>query len=274
MWYTINMNIKNGLKCVVCVKQVPDTRQITGDAMKADGTVNRAALPAVFNSDDMSALEAALRVRDKVGGTVTVITMGLPAASAVLRDSLMRGADDAYLVTDRRAGASDTLATSYILSTAIAKLAPDVVFCGRQAIDGDTAQVGPQIAEKLGFPLVTYIQSLDVGEEGFTAVRNVGNGTEKVRTCGKALFTVTSEFGELRPFNVRRIMKYKNAEPTVWSLDDIGADISRCGKLGSPTNVAKVDSVVLAGGDYREIPADAAGITGLMQSLVADHTLG
>lgn len=273
------MNIKkdlfpNGLNCVVCVKQVPDTKQITGDAMKPDGTVNRAALPAIFNPEDMCALEAALRVRDRFGGTVSVVTMGLPAATAILRDSLMRGADAAYLVTDRRAGASDTLATSYILSQAVSKLSPDVVFCGRQAIDGDTAQVGPQIAEKLGFTLVTYIESLEADDDGFTAVRNVGNGTEKVRVAMPALFTVTSAFGELRPYNVRRIMKYKNAEPTVWSLDDIGADIPRCGKQGSPTNVAKVDAVVLAGGEYREIKADEAGISELMQSLVADHTLG
>ena len=135
-----------GYNCIVCVKQVPDTKRITGQAMKEDGTVNRAALPAIFNPEDLNALEAALGVRDRHGGSVTVLTMGLPAACDVLRDSLCRGADRAVLVTDRRAAASDTLATSYILSCAVRKLQPDLVFCGRQAIDGDTAQVGPQLA--------------------------------------------------------------------------------------------------------------------------------
>ena len=139
-----------GYNCVVLVKQVPDTKKITGQAMNDDGTVNRAALAAIFNPEDLNALETALQIKDEYGGTVTVIAMGLPAASEVLRDSLYRGADDAILVTDRRCAASDTLATSYILSRAVGKLDYDIVLCGRQAIDGDTAQVGPQLAEKLG----------------------------------------------------------------------------------------------------------------------------
>ena len=259
---------------VVCVKQVPDTQQVTGDAMKPDGTINRAALPAIFNPEDRCALEAALSVRDACGGTVSVVTMGLPSATAILRESLFCGADDAYLVTDRRAAASDTLATSYILSRAVAKLEPDLVFCGRQAIDGDTAQVGPQIAEKLGFALVTYVEALEVRDGFAYATRNVGDGTKKVRTALPALLTVTSSFGELRPFNARRIMKYKAAEPVVWNLDDIGADLARCGKAGSPTNVAKVQSVVLAGGDYRAFEPTEAGVRELVGSLVQDHTLG
>ncbi len=262
------------LRCVVCVKQVPDTKQITGDAMKPDGTINRAALPAIFNPEDRCALEAALAVRDACGGTVSVVTMGLPSATAILRESLFCGADDAYLVTDRRAAASDTLATSYILSRAVAKLEPDLVFCGRQAIDGDTAQVGPQIAEKLGFALVTYVEALEIRDGAAYATRNIGNGTEKVRTALPALFTVTSSFGELRPFNFRRVMRHKAAEPVVWNLDDIGADLSRCGKAGSPTNVAKVQSVILAGGDYRAFEPTEEGVRALVGSLVQDHTLG
>ena len=262
------------LRCVVCVKQVPDTKQITGDAMKPDGTINRAALPAIFNPEDRCALEAALAVRDACGGTVSVITMGLPSATAILRESLFCGADDAYLVTDRRAAASDTLATSYILSRAVAKLQPDLVFCGRQAIDGDTAQVGPQIAEKLGFALVTYVEALEIRNGAAYATRNIGDGTEKVRTALPALFTVTAAFGELRPFNFRRVMRHKAAEPVVWNLDDIGTDLSRCGKAGSPTNVAKVQSVVLAGGDYRAFEPTEEGIRALVGSLVQDHTLG
>ena len=140
---------EGGYNCVVCIKQVPDTKKVTGQAMKADGTINRAALPAIFNPEDRNALEAALRVKEIYGGTVTVITMGLPAACAILREALMCGADKAYLLTDRKAAGSDTLATSYILSQAVKKLNPDMVFCGRQAIDGDTAQVGPQVPEKL-----------------------------------------------------------------------------------------------------------------------------
>lgn len=266
--------LKRGYNCVVCIKQVPDTKQVSSDSMKPDGTINRAALPAIFNPEDKCALEAALRIRDEHGGTVSVITMGLPSAVSILREALMCGADAAYLVTDRRAGASDTLATSYILSCAVAKLKPDMVFCGRQAIDGDTAQVGPQIAEKLGFALVTYVESVEVRDGAAFSVRNLDNGTEKLKTGLPVLFTVTSGLGKLRPFNVRRIMKYKNAEPVIWNLDDLGADISRCGKAGSPTNVAKVDSVILAGGNYREFEASQAGVDELIASLVKDHTLG
>ena len=166
------------------------------------------------------------------------------------------------------------LATSYILSRAVAKLQPDLGFCGRQAIDGDTAQVGPQIAEKLGLALVTYVEARDGRDNTAYATRNIGDGSEKVRTALPALLTVTSSFGELRPFNARRIMKYKVAEPVVWNLDDIGADLARCGKAGSPTNVAEVQSVILAGGEYRAFEPTEAGVRELVESLVKDHMLG
>ena len=144
---------------IVCVKQVPDTANVTAEAMKEDGTVNRAALPTIFNPEDLHALETALEVRDQYGGTVTVVSMGPPRAADVLRDCLFRGADRVILLTDRRAAASDTLATSYILSQAVRTIGRyDFVFCGRQAIDGDTAQVGPQCAEKLGIPQITYLE--------------------------------------------------------------------------------------------------------------------
>ena len=149
-----------GYNCVVLVKQVPDTKRVTGQAMNDDGTVNRAALPAIFNPEDLNALELALDIKDQFGGTVTVMTMGLPTATDVLRAGLFRGADQAILVTDRRCAASDTLATSYILSCGVKKLNPDIVLCGRQAIDGDTAQVGPQIAEKLDLAQITYVEDL------------------------------------------------------------------------------------------------------------------
>ena len=269
--------------CVVCIKQVPDTKKVTGEAMKADGTINRAALPAIFNPEDRNALEAALWVKETYGGTVTVITMGLPAATAILREALMCGADKAVLVTDRKAAGSDTLATSYILSQAVKKFNPDFVFCGRQAIDGDTAQVGPQIGEKLDCAVVTYLEKiLEVKDEGegeqrqtfVTAVRDIGTGIETCRAKLPALFTVTEKFGELRPFQMRRVMKYKNAEPEILSCDDIGAEADRCGFAGSPTSVNKIESVVLAGGAFREVAPTDEGIGGLVSELIADHTIG
>ena len=201
-----------GYNCVVCVKQVPDTKRITGDAMLEDGTVNRGALPAIFNPEDLNALEQALAIRDEHGGTVTAIAMGLPAACEVLREALYRGADRAILITDRRAAASDTLATSYILSRAIGKLEADIVLCGRQAIDGDTAQVGPQLAEKLSMPVITYLEKLDALDgETITVERNVGNGFEIVRAKLPVLVTVMDTANAPRPPAARRIMKFKKA---------------------------------------------------------------
>ena len=280
---------EGGYRCVVCIKQVPDTKKVTGEAMKADGTINRAALPAIFNPEDRNALEAALRVKEMYGGTVTAIAMGLPAACAILREALMCGADEAYLVTDRKAAGSDTLATSYILSCAVKKFNPDLVFCGRQAIDGDTAQTGPQIAEKLDFAAITYLEGLEMDGDFAIATRDIGTGIETDRVKLPALFTVTEKFGELRPFDMRRVMKYKKAKAPVenggeplegdlaigqLSCDDIGAEADRCGFAGSPTNVNKIVSVVLAGGDYKEVEATDEGVKGLVEELVADHTIG
>ncbi len=280
---------EGGYNCVVCIKQVPDTQKVTGEAMKEDGTINRAALPAIFNPEDRNALEAALTVKEACGGTVTVVTMGLPAACAILREALMCGADKAYLVTDRKAAGSDTLATSYILAQAVKSLKPDLVFCGRQAIDGDTAQVGPQMAEKLGFPAITYLEKIELDGDFAIATRDIGTGVETDRVKLPALFTVTDKFGELRPFDVKRVMKYKKAKAPVenggtapagdlaigqLTCDDIGAEADRCGFAGSPTNVSKIVSVVLAGGDYKEVSPDEAGISALVAELVADHTIG
>ncbi len=278
-----------GYNSVVCIKQVPDTQKVTGDAMKEDGTINRAALPAIFNPEDQNALEAALAVKEAYGGTVTVITMGLPAACAILREALMCGADKAYLVTDRKAAGSDTLATSYILAQAVKQFKPDLVFCGRQAIDGDTAQTGPQIAEKLGFPAITYLEKIELDGDFAVATRDIGTGVETDRVKLPALFTVTDKFGELRPFDVKRVMKYKKAKAPIenggealagdlaigqLTCDDIGAETERCGFAGSPTNVSKIVSVVLAGGDYKEVSPDEAGINALVSELIADHTIG
>lgn len=210
---------------VVLIKQVPDTKNITGQAMLDDGTVNRAALPAIFNPEDLNALEAALALRQRCGGEVTVMTMGPPSACEVLRQSLYRGADRAVLITDRRAAASDTLSTSYILSCAVRQI-PDVqlVFCGRQAIDGDTAQVGPQLAEKLGIPQVTYVEQItnveqvsyvgtsdEACDSRLTFRRNLGDGYEVVKASPPLLMTIVDTANTPRPAAARKMLKYKRA---------------------------------------------------------------
>jgi len=306
-----------GYNCVVCVKQVPDTKRVTGDAMKEDGTVNRAALPAIFNPEDLNALEEALCIREAHGGTVTALSMGAPPVSETLRECLYRGADRGVLITDRKAAASDTLATSYILSLAVKKLQPDIVLCGRQAIDGDTAQVGPQLAGKLGFTLMTYVEELvELDGQTIRAKRNVGNGWELVSAKLPVLITVTEAANTPRPPAARRIMKYKKARTRSeveqmaenllegdfenytaelkaaevakhcqtlsdkgilidqWSLEDMGADLDWCGMSGSPTKVHRIQSVVLKGGQYREIPPTEEGVASLVEQLVSDHTLG
>jgi electron transfer flavoprotein beta subunit len=302
-----------GYRCVVCVKQVPDTKRLTGQTMKEDGTVNRAALAAIFNPEDLNALEAALAIRDRHAGTVTVISMGLPKASDVLREALFRGADRAILITDRRAAGSDTLATSYILSCAIRRLSPDIVLCGRQAIDGDTAQVGPQIAEKLGFTLVTYLDELlELRGQTLRARRNLGNGWEVVEAELPVLATVLDTANTPRPPAARRLMKFKKArcraevEQAVgrevtratederageatrrcrelerrgllieqWNLDDVGVDLAWCGLKGSPTKVHRVQSIVLAGGAYSEYAPTDDGVARLVRELIEDHTIG
>lgn len=298
--------------CVVLIKQVPDTKRITGDAMNDDGTVNRGALPAIFNPEDLNALEMALEIREKFGGKVTVITMGLPAAAEILRDSLYRGADEAILVTDKRCAASDTLATSYILSCAVKKLDYDIVLCGRQAIDGDTAQVGPQLAEKLGVPQITYVEELlELNGEAITAQRNIGNGWQQVRTKLPALLTVTSDANEPRTAAAKKMMKYKKAmtlfeveqkvkdqnpaadERSVkelveykcselqqkgllikqWGLDFLEADLNWCGRTGSPTKVHRIQSVVLTAKESKNIEPTDKGVSNMVHELIKDKII-
>lgn len=160
------------LKIVVLAKQVPDTRNVGKDAMTPEGTVNRAALPAIFNPEDLNALELALRLKEEcVGSTVHILTMGPFRAADIIRDAMFRGADGGYLLTDRKFAGSDTLATSYALSCALKKIGADVIIAGRQAIDGDTAQVGPQVAEKLGLPQVTYAECIEQVKESSMVIR-------------------------------------------------------------------------------------------------------
>jgi len=299
-------------RCVVLAKQVPDTKRITGEVMNDDGTVRRSALPAIFNPEDLNALEMALQIKDSYGGHITVVTMGLPAAAAILRDSLYRGADEVILITDRRCAASDTLATSYILSCAVKKLQYDIVFCGRQAIDGDTAQVGPQLAEKLGITQITYVEELiELAGASITAQRNIGNGWQRVRARLPVLVTVVGDANEPRVAAARKMMKYKNAMAPIeleqavreanpsadddeiaelvqrrcdaleakgllikqWDLDTLGADLNWCGASGSPTKVHRIQSVVLAAKQSRNIEPTAEGIAEMIHELIEEKTI-
>lgn len=287
------------LKIIVTVKQVPDTHNVSGDAMKPDGTVNRAALPAIFNPEDLNALEEALRIKDTLGGTVTAVTMGPPGASEVLRECLYRGADDVVLLSDRRFAGADTLATSYTLACAIRKLGDfDLILCGRQAIDGDTAQVGPQIAEKLGINQFTSVSEvIDVSTDHITVRRTVESGFEILRSGLPVLLTITSDANEPRPPSAKRAMAYKRIgrqacqgdfdeayiQPGVcgpldfireWNADSIGADPQRCGLSGSPTKVKKVQNVVLTASDSRKVPNTDADIAKLIHDLIEENILG
>ncbi len=281
---------------VVCVKQVPDTENLTGEAMKEDGTVNRTALPAIFNPEDLNALEMALQLRAAHGGRVTALSMGPPKAADVLRECLYRGADRAVLVTDRRAAASDTLATSYVLSCAIGKLpAPDLVLCGRQAIDGDTAQIGPQLAEKLGMPQFTYVEEVrEIGPAGIVVKRGLEHGYEVLRGPLPALLTVTASANDARPPSAKLLMKYKKAKTPSelgdeagqaeqeelrgrgllieqWGIDEIGCGEDDCGTKGSPTRVKNVDSVQLVSEEHRRIEPTQEGLAALVQELIDEH---
>ena len=294
-------------KSVVLIKQVPDTHNISGKVMTEEGTIDRGALPAIFNPDDLNALEMALALRDAEGGTVTVLTMGPPAAAAILRDALFRGADEAILLSDKRFAGADTLATSYALAQAVKKLGGvDLVFAGRQAIDGDTAQVGPQTAEKLGIPQITWAEEvLGVADGTIQVRRAIDHGTETVECSLPCLLTVIGGANEPRPASVRRRIEYKMAATAleyknllakwpelgseealdawlaerklripVWSAQDIGADESRLGLAGSPTQVYKVNFVVLEGNESKEVAPTREGISSLVDELVREYIVG
>ncbi len=295
-----------GFNSIVMVKQVPDTANISGQVMKEDGTVNRAKLPAIFNHEDRVAIELALQIKDKFGGKVTAITMGPPRASDILRECLYMGADEAYLISDRKFAGADTLATSYVLSDAIKKIGGyDFVFAGRQAIDGDTAQVGPQTAEKLHIPQITYSEEILGIKDGSVQIkRKIDGGFEVLESKLPLLVTVIKDAVSPRPFKARRVMAYKNARTLLelekltegnsllyidqlkddyvnkglyihtLTMDDLKLDESRCGVHGSPTKVHKVESVVLAGGSHEMIEPTKEGISRLIDQLLEDHILG
>jgi len=291
---------------LVLVKQVPDTANISGEVMKPDGTVNRAMLPAIFNPEDKVALELALQVKERFGGTIKVVTMGPPKASELLRECLYMGADEAYLVSDRKFAGADTLATSYVLAKTIEKIGRyDFVFAGRQAIDGDTAQVGPQTAEKLGIPQVTYAEEIiNVKKDKVKIRRKIDGGYEVLEAKLPLLITVIKDAAIPRPFRAKRVMAFKNARtlmelekmvesnsllyidtltekyenknlfiPTL-TTDDLDVELTRCGLAGSPTKVHKVESVVLGSSDHEKIEPTKEGLGKLIDKLMEDHIFG
>ena len=287
------------LKIVVLAKQVPDTRNVGKDAMTAEGTVNRAALPAIFNPEDMNALEQALRLKEQnPGSTVGILTMGPPRAGQIIREGLYRGADTGWLLTDRLFAGADTLATSYALATAIRKIGDvDLVIGGRQAIDGDTAQVGPQVAQKLGLNQITYAEEiLDCKDGRITVRRHIDGGVETVEAPLPCVITVNGSAAPCRPANARLTMKYKRAACPLerssedryaslyeerpylnlnqWSVADVDGDPSQCGLAGSPTKVKAVQNIVFQAKESKTLTASDADIEGLVMELLNDKIIG
>lgn len=290
----------NVFQIVVLAKQVPDTHNVGKDAMKEDGTINRAALPAIFNPDDLKALEMALACKDIIKKTrdvkVTVITMGPTRSAEIIRESLFRGADNGFIISDKRFAGADTLATSYTLSAAVQKLGKiDLVFSGRQAIDGDTAQVGPQLAEKLEVAQITYAEELvNISDSDITIKRRLDRGTETVKAALPVLVTVHGNANECRPRHAKRLMTYKkacssseakernlelndlwNAKPFLkieeWNADDINPDYERLGLSGSPTKVKSIENVVLTSKENKVINNSENEINELMKELITAH---
>ncbi len=288
------------LNIIVLAKQVPDTRNVGEEAMNSDGTVNRAALPAIFNPEDLNALELALQLKENnPGSRITILTMGPHRAADILRQGLYRGADAGVLLTDRAFAGADTLATSYALAAAIRKIGEfDIVLCGRQAIDGDTAQVGPQVARQLGLPQVTYTRKIIELKEGKMLVeRSIENGIEFVEAPLPLLLTVDATADACRPANAYRLLRFHRAAiPTEqategfryaeqlaadtelqfkeWSLTDVDGDATRCGLSGSPTKVRKVENVVFQAKESKRYSASDEDIKALVSELLANHTIG
>lgn len=287
------------LNIIVLAKQVPDTRNVGKDAMKEDGTINRAVLPAIFNPEDLNALEQALKLKEMYPGTkVTLLTMGPARAAEVIREGLYRGADNGIVLSDRAFAGADTLATSYALNAAVRKIGNyDLIIGGRQAIDGDTAQVGPQIAEKLGLPQVTYAEEIVNVEDGKVIVkRRLEGGVETVKAPLPLVITVNGSADECRPRNARNVQKYKyaavpsevanneekkafvEARPYLqigeWSAATVDADLNQCGLAGSPTKVKGIENVVFTAKDARRVENNEEELEGLIKELIANHTIG
>ena len=285
---------------IVLAKQVPDTRNVGKDAMKADGTINRAVLPAIFNPEDLNALEQALRIKDQFPESkINILTMGPGRAADIIREGLYRGANGGILLTDRAFAGSDTLATSYAIAQALKKMGEiDMIIAGRQAIDGDTAQVGPQVAEKLGMLQITYVEEvLEVKDKSVTVKRRLENGVETVKCPMPLVMTVNGSAPDCRARNAKRIMKFKKARTVTelqkenedytalynehpdlmiqeWTVNDIETDASQLGLTGSPTKVKTVENVVLQAKDSKVISAADDEIEAMMVELIKSHTIG
>lgn len=285
---------------IVLAKQVPDTRNVGKDAMKADGTVNRGALPAIFNPEDLNALEQALQIKDKYPESkITILTMGPGRAAEVIREGLFRGADDGVLLTDRAFAGADTLATSYALSMAVKKIDDfDIILSGRQAIDGDTAQVGPQVAEKLGIPQITYAENIEsIIDNKVRVKRRLQNGVETVEASLPVVITVNGSAQPCRPRNAKLLQKYKHAKTVTerqvehidyidiyderpylnlveWGVADVEADVELCGLSGSPTKVKKIENVSFQAKENKHLGDGDDEINELMKELIENHTIG
>ena len=271
------------LKIVVLAKQVPDTRNVGKDAMKADGTINRAALPAIFNPEDLNALEQALRLKDEhPGSTVTILTMGPGRAAEVIREGLYRGADNGYLLTDRAFAGADTLATSYALATAIKKIGDyDVIIGGRQAIDG---------------------LNVDKAAKKITVKRHIDGGVETVEAPLPIVITVNGSAAPCRPRNAKLVQKYKRAlgaqekaaitkegaelayaglyekypylNITEWSVADVNGDLAQCGLSGSPTKVKTIQNISFQAKESKTLTGSDKDVEDLIVELLANHTIG
>ncbi len=263
------------MKIIVCIKQVPDTKG--GVEFNPDGTLNRAAMLTIMNPDDKAGLEAALRLKDQYGAEVTVLTMGLPKATDVLQEALAMGADKAVLVTDRRLGGADTWATSSTIAGAIRNLEYDLIITGRQAIDGDTAQVGPQIAEHLQLPVISYAMDIKVDEAAkkVTVKRQYDDRYHVLEASMPCLITALAELNEPRYMSVGGIFDAVKAEITTWGRDDLkDVDDANIGLAGSPTKIAKASDKVRKGAGEKvtpDSPEDAVAY--IVEKLDAKHAI-
>ena len=266
------------MKCIVCVKQVPDTSGVV--AVKEDGTMDRAAMDTITNHDDLAAVEAALRIKDATGCKVVVISMGPPPAEGMLRELLARGADEAVLVSAREFGGSDTYATSQILAAAIKKVGvdkDDIIFCGRQAIDGDTAQVGPQIAEKLGLPQVTYAADIHKDGENITVKRMLEDGYMTIKVKTPCLLTCIKELNEPRYMSIGGIYETYSKPLETFDYEKLKdhklIDPTTIGLKGSPTNIFKSFTPPQKGAGMMLEGADKATCEKLAGILAAKHII-
>ena len=266
------------MKCIVCVKQVPDTSGVV--AVKEDGTMDRAAMATITNHDDLAAVEAALRIKDATGCKVVVVSMGPPPAEGMLRELLAMGCDEAVLVSAREFGGSDTYATSQILAAAIKKVGvdeDDIVFCGRQAIDGDTAQVGPQIAEKLHLPQVTYAADIHKDGDTITVKRMLEDGYMTIKVKTPCLITCIKELNEPRYMSVSGVFEAYSKPLTTFDYealkDDPLIDKSTIGLSGSPTNILTSFTPPQKGAGMMLEGADKAACEKLAEILAKKHII-